>query len=120
MQCTQAACSRQELQHATSFTEPFPLPAIRTVLAAGTPTTFVPQALRVRHSCCGQPGGSSAAGGSAAARQRSDCMAAAPPGRTVVVLFRNDLRLHDNPVLQAVVEEAARPITEGQVEVIKF
>ncbi len=46
-------------------------------------------------------------------------MAAAPPGRTVVVLFRNDLRLHDNPVLQAVVEEAARPITEGQVEVIK-
>ena len=93
------------------------MPAVRTVmLAAGALTALVPQASSIRHSCWGRLGDSTT-GGSAAARQRAHSMAAAPPGRTVVVLFRNDLRLHDSPVLQAAVEEATGPITEGQVEV---
>lgn len=45
------------------------------------------------------------------------CMAGAPPGRTIVVLFRHDLRMHDNPVLQAAVEEAAHDAAGAVIEV---
>mmetsp|Transcript_19302 Transcript_19302/g.58317 ORF Transcript_19302/g.58317 Transcript_19302/m.58317 type:complete len:509 (-) Transcript_19302:411-1937(-) len=45
-------------------------------------------------------------------------MAGAPPGRTIVVLFRHDLRMHDNPVLQAAVEEAAHDAAGAVIEVV--